>query len=111
MISVTFSLLAYRNVRRIVRRQLPVYRRRLDHQMTALALSRALCIGMLFLPFTAVSLYQLNLSSSATDYSMQLAITRLVSAVATSFLYLNYCASPFAMNCLIDNTSWHSPSI
>ena len=111
MISVTFSLLAYRNVRCIVRRQLPVYRRRLDHQMTALALSRALCIEMLFLPFTAVSLYQLNLSSSATDYSMQLAITRLVSAVATSFLYLNYCVSPFTMNCLIDNTSWHSPSI
>ena len=100
-ISVTFSLLAYQNVRRIVRRQLPVYRRRLDRQMTALALSRALCIVMLFLPFIAVTLYEFNLSSSGTSNMMQLAIYRLVSVVAYSLLYLNYCVSPFETNCLI----------
>ena len=92
LISVTFSLLAYRNVRRIVRRQLPVFRRRLDQQMTALALSRVLCIVILGLPFIGINLYLLNLSSTTND-SMQLAITKLVAAIAYSLLYTNYCVS------------------
>lgn len=92
LISVTFSLLAYRNVRRIVRRQLPVFRRRLDQQMTALALSRVLCIVILGLPFIGINLYFLNLSSTIDDL-MHLAITKLVSAIAYSLLYTNYCVS------------------
>jgi hypothetical protein len=96
LISVTFSLLAYRNVRRIVRRQVTVVRRRLDREMTALALSRVLCIVTLGLPFIGVSLYEFNVNSSA-DNLMQLAVTRLIAAVAYSLLYINYCVSSFAM--------------
>ncbi|CAF4804398.1 unnamed protein product, partial [Rotaria socialis] len=38
--TITSSLLAYRNVRRIVCLQRPVFRRRLDRQMTAITLAR-----------------------------------------------------------------------
>ena len=103
LISVTFSLLAYRNVRRIVRRQLAVVRRRLDQQMTALALSRVLCIVILGLPFIVINLYQLNLSST-TDDLRHLAITQLISAIAYSLLYTNYCVS--SLRCKM----WSKPS-
>ena len=99
VISITFSLLAYRNVRRIVRRQLAVVRRRLDRQMTALALSRVLCIVMFGLPFIAVSLYDLNVTRNDNDLT-QLAILRLVSTVTYSLLYINYCVSSLALICI-----------
>jgi hypothetical protein len=39
-ISSTFAVLAYLNVRRIIRRQVPIIRRRLDRQLTAMVLIR-----------------------------------------------------------------------
>ena len=39
-IASSFSLLSYQNVRRIVRRQIPIVRRRLDQQLTAMILAR-----------------------------------------------------------------------
>ena len=44
VIASFFSLLAFRNVRRIVRRQLPIVRRRLDRQMTAMVLIRVISL-------------------------------------------------------------------
>ena len=41
-VSSLFSLLAYRNVRRIVRRQIPMDRRRLDQQLTAMIFMRVI---------------------------------------------------------------------
>ncbi|CAF4774980.1 unnamed protein product, partial [Rotaria sp. Silwood2] len=39
-VSTLFSILAYQNVRRIVRRQMPIRRRKLDQQLTAMILVR-----------------------------------------------------------------------
>ena len=90
LISISFSLLAFRNVRRIVRRQVTVVRRRLDRQMTALALSRVLCVIILGLPFLGSSLYELNFTS--TD-PVRVAVMRLVSAITYSILFVNYAVS------------------
>ncbi|CAM2711850.1 unnamed protein product [Rotaria socialis] len=47
VISALFSLLAYRNVRHIIGRQTPVFRRRLDRQLTAMILLRGSVINAL----------------------------------------------------------------
>lgn len=95
ILSTTFSLLAYRNVRRLVRRQTALVRRRLDRQMTAIALSRVLCIVTLGLPFICTSLYELNINSNEVD-DIQLAITRLIANIAQTLLHTNYSVSHFA---------------
>jgi hypothetical protein len=95
ILSTTFSLLAYRNVRRLVRRQTAAVRRRLDHQMTAIALSRVLCIVTLGVPFLGTSLYELNVNSSEQN-DIQLAITRLIAHIAQTLLHTNYSVSHFS---------------
>lgn len=93
-VSGLLSLLAYRNVRRIVRRQIPLTRRRLDHQMTAMALARVISITIFGLPFIGVSLYGLNLTSRTID-QIELVVYRLFSTITFSLLYINYAVSNF----------------
>jgi hypothetical protein len=50
-ISSLFSLIAFRNVRHIIRRQVPIMRRRLDHQLTAMVFMRVIAFVILFLPY------------------------------------------------------------
>ncbi|CAF3800611.1 unnamed protein product, partial [Adineta steineri] len=57
VITLFFSLLAYRNVRRIVRRQLPIVRRRLDRQMTAMIVIRVIFFICLVLPYNICRIY------------------------------------------------------
>jgi hypothetical protein len=92
IISGAFSLLAYHNVRRIVRRQIPLVRRRLDRQMTAIALARVLCILILGVPFLVLTIFQLTRVYENENY-MGLAILNLFSAIIYSLLYLNYAVS------------------
>jgi hypothetical protein len=98
IISGVCSLLAYHNIRRIVRRQIPLVRRRLDREMTAIALARVLCILILLAPFLVLNLFQLNEVYDNEDY-MGLAILNLLSAIIDSLLYLNYAVSH--VNCFI----------
>ncbi|CAF1341439.1 unnamed protein product [Adineta ricciae] len=88
-ISSTLGLLAYRNVRRIIRRQIPVVRRRLDRQMTAIALARVLCIFILGVPFLLASLVEAN-----TIYSFQdprgRAILSFIVKITYTLLYVNH---------------------
>ncbi|CAF1073410.1 unnamed protein product [Rotaria sordida] len=88
-ISGLFSLLAYQNVRRIIRRQIPLMRRRLDRQMTAIALTRVMCIVSLGIPFIIWSLFRLNITYHADDH-VEEAILNLSSVVIYSILYTNY---------------------
>ena len=90
LVTITFSLLAYRNVRRIIRRQVPIVLRRLDRQMTVLVLTRVLCIVICKLPYICVTLYGLN--NSQTNV-LQQAILALIGAVLYSLLYTNFCVS------------------
>jgi len=52
IVSSMFSILAYRNVRHIVRRQIPINRRKLDQQLTAMIFVRVISFVLLQLPFT-----------------------------------------------------------
>jgi hypothetical protein len=89
LVTVTFSLLAYRNVRRIVRRQIAVVRRRLDHQLTAMVLARVCSIVLLGLPFIIFSLYQVNFSATQNN-QLEVAIVSLASSIVSSLIYLNF---------------------
>ncbi|CAF2091700.1 unnamed protein product [Rotaria magnacalcarata] len=79
--TITSSLLAYRNVRRIVCLQRPVFRRRLDRQMTAITLARIVVLIALGSPYIFISLYQINLNVNTNNY-MQLALFELISAIS-----------------------------
>jgi hypothetical protein len=87
--TITTSLLAYRNVRRIIRRQVPVHRRRLDHQMTAMTLARVLIFVICGLPFIFICLYEFHMDTSETNY-MELSIVSLISAILSSLLYSSF---------------------
>jgi len=89
LVTITFSLLAYRNVRRIVRLQIPLPRRRLDHQMTAIALARVICIVLLGLPFIIYSLYRVHFSITQNN-QLAVAIVNLANSVVVSLLNLNF---------------------
>jgi hypothetical protein len=88
-IAACFAILAYRNVRRIVRKQMPIVRRRLDRQMTAMILLRAIVYLCLLLPYTSYRSYAINFPIPRNE-PMKYAIGRLVQAIFLSFVSLNY---------------------
>lgn len=90
--STLFSLLAYRNVRRIVRRQIPLTRRRLDREMTAIALARVICIVITGLPFIACKLLNLTLNYTDNDY-LKMAIVDLSIIICNTLLNTNFSVS------------------
>ncbi|CAF1340175.1 unnamed protein product [Adineta ricciae] len=88
LITMTFSLLSYRNVRRIVRRQIPIRRRRLDQQLTSMILIRVVSLIFFGLPYIIVSLYQLNVSNN--DNNLKSTIAVFLGALFYSLLYTNF---------------------
>ena len=93
--TTSMSLLAYRSVRRIVRRQIPVVRRRLDRQFTAMVLARVICLTVLGGPFVCNALYQLYVHIDEVD-SLQLAVMLLVNRIVSFLLGAN-----FSVNALV----------
>jgi hypothetical protein len=89
IIASVFAFLAYRNVRRIVRRQIPIVRRRLDQQMTAMILMRVILLVCLVSPFTIYRIVIINFPISQSD-PMKYAIGRLVQTIFMSLFSLNY---------------------
>jgi hypothetical protein len=89
IIASVFAFLAYRNVRRIVRRQIPIVRRRLDQQMTAMILMRVILLVCLVSPFTIYRIFIINFPISQSD-PMKYAIGRLVQTILMSLFSLNY---------------------
>ena len=88
-ITSTFSLLAYRNVRRIIRRQIPLIRRRLDRQLTAMILARVICLIVLCLPYVIYSICMTAISIKVDNY-LGLAIQKLVEVIILALFYTNY---------------------
>ncbi|CAF3883147.1 unnamed protein product [Adineta steineri] len=88
-IASSFSMLAYHNVRRIVRRQLPIVRRKLDKQITAMVLMRVIAFVFLLLPFITYRIYTINFPTSRS-VSMTFAIGKLIQAILTSIYIINY---------------------
>ncbi|CAF4122612.1 unnamed protein product, partial [Adineta steineri] len=89
IIASSFSILAYHNVRHIVRRQLPIVRRRLDKQMTAMVLMRVAVYVCLTSPYSAYRIYATNYPTSRS-MPMQYAIGRLIQAIFLSITTINY---------------------
>ncbi|CAF4231039.1 unnamed protein product [Adineta steineri] len=77
----SFSFLAYRNVRRIVRRQIPIERRRFDRQITAMVLIRVVFFVCLILPHCCYRIYLINTYFIQTN-SLQYAIGQLIQVLA-----------------------------
>jgi hypothetical protein len=88
-ISSLFSLLAYRNVRRIVRRQIPMDRRRLDQQLTAMIFVRIISYTILTLPYIIYRIYSLNVTINQTDL-YRYAANQLISSVVGSLIPVNH---------------------
>ncbi|CAF1504345.1 unnamed protein product [Adineta ricciae] len=84
-----FSLLAYQNARHLIRRQLPIERRRLDRQMTAMIFARVIMFIVVSLPYTIFRVYILNNNTSQLE-TFRYAIDGLISTIVTSLLFLTY---------------------
>jgi hypothetical protein len=95
--SSIFSLLAYRNVRRIVQLRMPVTRRKLDKQLTAMVLINVVILFITILPSIIFRIYILNITVDPND-SIRIAINQLISNVAYALFYIN----PSVSN-LLDN--------
>ncbi|CAF0987854.1 unnamed protein product [Adineta steineri] len=92
VIASTFSMLAYHNVRHIVRRQLPIVRRKLDKQITAMVLMRVIAFVCLVSPYNAYRIYSINFPTSRS-VPMAYAVGRLIQAIFTSIYIINYIIS------------------
>ena len=88
-VSSMFSLLAYRNVRHIIRRQMPVRRRKLDQQLTAMVLVRVTFLFFTTLPYVLHKIYTFTVTIDKNDV-IQKAIVQLLGSITISLFYLNY---------------------
>jgi hypothetical protein len=93
--SSVFSLLAYRNVRHLVRRQIPIERRRLDRQMTAMIFVRVIAFVILLLPYTIFRIYIVNVNAT-TENALQNTINQLISEITTFLFFWVYSVRLFA---------------
>jgi hypothetical protein len=89
VIASLFSLLAFYNVRHIIRLQVPIARRQLDRQMTAMVLIRVVFFVILTLPYAIYRIYVTNFPLSRADL-LQYAIGRLFQAISLSFASMDY---------------------
>ncbi|CAF1197465.1 unnamed protein product [Adineta ricciae] len=87
-ISAISASLAYLNVRRIVRRQIPIIRRRLDRQLTAMVLTKVMFLVVTTLPFVVNRIVFMNIYIDPND-SLRVAIEQLISTVTSSLFYIN----------------------
>ncbi|CAF1385945.1 unnamed protein product [Adineta ricciae] len=88
IIAALFSLFAFRNVRRIVRRQVPIVRRRLDRQMTAMVFTRVIFFICLIFPYSFYRIYAINHPTSRTQ-PLPYAIAQLIQAIFLSLVRIN----------------------
>jgi hypothetical protein len=102
-ISTCFALLAYTNVRRIVRRQIPIMRRRLDRQLTAIVLAKVAFFVGTTLPFIVDRVYTLNVPDHGNNL-LRVAVEQLIYTITTFIFYVNYtvCKLYSLVNFLIE---------
>ncbi|CAF1388497.1 unnamed protein product, partial [Adineta steineri] len=89
VISLLFSLFAYQNVRRLVRRQIPVARRRLDRQITAMCFIRVIAFVCLAAPYCCYRIYAVN-NPVSRGKPLEFAIRQLVHVIFASVASLNF---------------------
>ncbi|CAF1189376.1 unnamed protein product [Adineta steineri] len=92
LIASAFSILAYNNVRRIVRRQIPIVRRKLDQQLTAMILIRIIVFIVLTVPYDIQRMYTYIAKVNQSNL-LYYAINYLIGAVLITLFNLNYAIS------------------
>jgi hypothetical protein len=97
VISSLFSILAYRNVRRIIRRQIPVLRRRLDRQLTAMILVRVALFVITTLPYVSVRTYEINRPVDQKN-AYAAAVDQLIRTTFTAFFIINFAVFDFCFD-------------
>jgi len=95
VISSSFSLLAYRNVRHIIRRQMSIHRRRLDRQLTAMILVRVALFVMTTLPYVSFRIYQINSSIDQSNISYLVVTVQLIKTTFTEIYNINHSVFDF----------------
>ena len=93
-IATSFSLLAFGNVRRIVRRQIPIERRRFDRQITAMILLRVAFFVIFLLPYVINRMYTINNITTDVD-SLPFAILTLTQTITFSIFNLIFTVISF----------------
>jgi len=88
-IASTFAILAYFNVRHIIRHQVPVVRRRLDKQLTAMVLARVCLYVITNLPYIVSEIFRTNMPSNPSDI-LRIVTIQLISSVTYSIFFVNY---------------------
>jgi len=97
VIASSFSLFAFRNVRRIIRRQIPIQRRRFDQQITAMVLLRVVFFVFFTIPYDSYRIYTINTTVDPTDV-FHYEISRLIQAIFISVFNLNYVVTFFVFS-------------
>jgi hypothetical protein len=88
-ITSIFATLAYTNVRRIVRSQRAIFRRKLDKQLTAMILVRVAFLVVVTIPYVIQRICTIQIQLNDNDYIGK-AIMQLIGAITVSLFYLNY---------------------
>ncbi|CAF3716573.1 unnamed protein product [Adineta steineri] len=89
VISLLFGLLAYQNVRRLVRRQIPVARRRLDRQITAMCFIRVIAFACSGTPYFVSRVYALIHPVSRSE-PLKFTTMQLIQVIFASIASLNF---------------------
>jgi hypothetical protein len=98
-VSSLFATLAYLNVRRITRQQIPIIRRRLDRQLTAMILLRVCLLTSTHVPYVTFQIYQ-YITPINRNNTLRTAIEQFVGVVIYLIEFLNYTVCHFYIGIL-----------
>lgn len=88
-ITIICSLIAFYNVRHLVRRQIPIERRQFDQQLTAMTFARVIAYICFGLPYFIYRIYSIQLPITI-DHSLDYAINFMIGYLTGTIAYLNY---------------------
>jgi hypothetical protein len=100
LISSSFSLLAYLNVRRIIQLRMAVVRRKLDKQLTAMVLAKVAFLVVTISPSIVFRIYLLNVTVDSNNF-IHIAIDQLISNIAYALFYVNSAVGNLSLFSLI----------
>jgi hypothetical protein len=96
LISSLFSLIAFRNVRHIVRRQVPIVRRRLDRQLTAMVFTRVIVFVVVYLPYVVYRTFTI-IKLNTSNYDIPFLFDVLMQMSVILLKDINYAVRYFSV--------------
>lgn len=93
-LSILFSLIAFRNVRHLIRRQIPLVRRKLDRQLTAMVFVRVIIFVILYLPYVVYRTFTL-VKIVSDNYDIPFLFDLLMQTSVIFLKDLNYTVRRF----------------